>query len=596
LKSLLHLNSYLLRYKWHVGGGLLFIIASNAFALYPAQITRTTIDYLHNAVNLYNTVNHPLMKDFVETAYARLFLLMFGLIIGATILKGLLMFFMRQTIIVMSRHIEYDLKNDIYAHYQKLSQQIFKTNRTGDLMSRISEDVGQVRMYLGPAIMYTLNLIVLFAMVITTMFSINATLSLMSLLPLPFLSYGIYKVSSIINRKSTKIQQQLGVLNSFAQSTFSGIRIIKSYSRENIIEKKLEDESLQYKSFTTDLLKTESLFGPLVTLLIGASNLLTIFVGGLLYMKGEVSLGNIAEFILYVNMLTWPVFSLGWVSSVIQKAAVSQQRINEFLNLKAEIESGSFRPEKLKGKIEFRNVSFTYPESGIKAIQDISFCLVPGESLAITGKTGSGKSTILSLMARLYDPDEGEILVDDVPLKQYDLQWLRNQMGIVQQDVFLFSETIQHNIAFGLKTHYTKADVIDAANDSAILESIENFPEGFETVLGERGITLSGGQKQRISLARAFIKNPALLVLDDCLSAVDTQTESRIISSIKKRMNGKSSILISHRISTINFVSNILVLDDGRIVEQGTHEQLLSSGGTYAELFNKQVSETREQV
>lgn len=589
--SLKHLNKYFLKYKFHLLGGLLFIVLSNIFAIYPAQVTRYTIDYLHEAVWLNNQANGASFKSQLLSQFFEAFFIFFLIIIATTLIKGVFMFFMRQTIIVMSRHIEYDLKNEVYKHYQALPVSFYKRNRTGDLMARISEDVSQVRMYIGPAVMYTLNLIVMFILVIGVMWKVNSNLTLLVLIPLPFLSVGIYFISNIINKKSSKVQEQLSALSSYSQSSFAGIRVIKSFNKEEQNIRQFLTESLSFKSLSLKLMKVDSLFAPVITLLIGASTIITIYIGGKQFINGSITLGNIAEFVIYVNMLTWPVTSIGWVSSIIQKAAVSQQRINEFLNTHSEVKSGNLKLDEHQNiSIKFNRVSFTYPESGIKALEDVSFFVPAGTSLGITGKTGSGKSTIALLIARLYDVDEGEILINDINIKAYDLHSLRNIMGYVPQDVFLFSESIYNNIVFGLNEDKkaNQKQVDDVAQASDILENIKGFTQGYDTMIGERGITLSGGQKQRLSIARALIKNPEILILDDCLSAVDTSTENRILNNLKVRLKNKTALYISHRISTVQHANQLIVIADHGIVEQGTHEELLALGGAYFEQFQSQ--------
>lgn len=589
--SLKHLNKYFLKYKFHLLGGLLFIVLSNIFAIYPAQVTRYTIDYLHEAVWLNNQANGASFKSQLLSQFFEAFFIFFLIIIATTLIKGVFMFFMRQTIIVMSRHIEYDLKNEVYKHYQALPVSFYKRNRTGDLMARISEDVSQVRMYIGPAVMYSLNLIVMFILVIGVMWRVNSHLTLLVLIPLPFLSVGIYFISNIINKKSSKVQEQLSALSSYSQSSFAGIRVIKSFNKEEQNIRQFLTESLSFKSLSLKLMKVDSLFAPVITLLIGASTIITIYIGGKQFINGSITLGNIAEFVIYVNMLTWPVTSIGWVSSIIQKAAVSQQRINEFLNTHSEVKSGNLKLDEHQNiSIKFNRVSFTYPESGIKALEDVSFFVPAGTSLGITGKTGSGKSTIALLIARLYDVDEGEILINDINIKAYDLHSLRNIMGYVPQDVFLFSESIYNNIVFGLNEDKkaNQKQVDDVAQASDILENIKGFTQGYDTMIGERGITLSGGQKQRLSIARALIKNPEILILDDCLSAVDTSTENRILNNLKVRLKNKTALYISHRISTVQHANQLIVIADHGIVEQGTHEELLALGGAYFEQFQSQ--------
>ena len=601
MKSLKYLNKYLLKYKFRLILGILFIAISNVFAIYPPQIIREA----------FNKVEQHLRPDTFEPnesephlAFVTYFtkdmtltdtLLMFGLLVLVmSILKGLFTFFTRQTIIIVSRLIEYDLKNEIYQHYQELDTSFYKRNNTGDIMNRISEDVSRVRMYLGPGIMYSLNLVVLFVLVITTMLSINVKLTLYSLIPLPFLSILIYYVSSMINKKSERVQAQLSDLTTISQESFSGIRILKSFVREVNTQKQFDKASVSYMDKALALVKIEATFMPIMLLLIGLSTILTIYIGGKETIAGNITAGNIAEFVIYVNMLTWPVTAIGWVTSLVQRAAASQTRINDFLMTKPEIVNPTAEKEEIKGSIVFDHVSFTYSNSGTKALQDISFRIDPGKTLAIIGKTGAGKSTIANLICRLFDPTEGSIHINGKDIREINLNELRNNIGYVPQEVFLFSDTIANNIAFGLREGTeTRALIEQAAKDAVIYDSINDFPNKFETRLGERGLTLSGGQKQRISIARAIIKNSHILIFDDCLSAVDTETEARILDNLSKVMATKTSIIISHRISSVRNADEIIVLDKGRIVESGNHDSLIKKKGIYSELFH--IQSLREQ-
>jgi len=523
-------------------------------------------------------------------------LLFFGVVVLLLALTaGVFMYFMRQTIIVMSRLIEFDLRNEIFGHYEKLDLAFYKKNNTGDLMARITEDVSKVRMYLGPAIMYGINLVGLFTMVIYAMLSVSVELTLYALLPLPFLSISIYYVSNLINKKSTAIQQQLSVLNSASQEVYSGIRVIKSYVQELPMARFFSKESETYKDKTMELARVQALFHPLMLLLIGMSTIVTVYVGGLQVIKGNITPGNIAEFVIYVNMLTWPVTAIGWVASIVQQAAASQKRINEFLETKPDIENeeNAISVEKITGKIEFQNVRFVYPDTGIQALRNISFTLQPGERLAIIGRTGTGKTTIADLLLRMYDVTDGQILIDNENIRNYNLSSLRQKIGYVPQDSFLFSDTVAANVAFG--THDAELDKIkEFTKYAAVYQEINGLSKGFDTVVGERGVTLSGGQKQRISIARALIKEPDIIILDDCLSAVDANTEQTILGYLNGALADKTTIIITHRIYSSLQFDKIIVLEDGLISEAGTHEELLASKGFYFEMLEKQKSESEE--
>jgi ATP-binding cassette subfamily B protein len=501
------------------------------------------------------------------------------------------MFFMRQTLIVMSRMIEYDLKNEIYDHYQKLSLSFYKRNKTGDLMNRISDDVSKVRMYLGPAILYSTSLFISISLIIPKMISVSPKLTLYALSPLPILVLAIYKVSSIMNVKSEIVQKQLSKLSSVSQETFSGIRVIKSYVQEKYRANQFVDAADNYKRKSLDLVKVNALFFPLMILLIGLSTLFTIYIGGLEAIAGNIEVGDIATFVIYVNMLTWPVASLGWVTSIVQRAAASQQRINEFLKERPEIINSTVNSKIISGNLSFTNVSFVYPDTGIKALDNLTFELEEGQTLGIIGKIGSGKSTLAELLCRLIDPTSGSIKFGNDRLAALNLQQLRSHIGYVPQESFLFSDTIFNNIAFGHK-NATELQVLDAAKSALIYDNIMTFKEGFNTVVGERGITLSGGQKQRVSIARAFIRNPKFLLFDDCLSAVDTETEELILQNIKKQSLNKTSIIISHRASSLKHAHQIIVLDKGVIIEQGSHTELLTLDGEYASVYKKQLTES----
>lgn len=588
MKDLKFLNKYLLKYKYLLILGTIFIIISNVFAIFPAQIVRYAFNLIQENIGLYKLYNGFSNQSVIYDIFASSIFFYGIIILLMALLRGIFLFLVRQTIIAMSRHIEFDLKNEIYQHYQSLPLSFYRKNNTGDLMARISEDVSRVRMYLGPAIMYGLNLFTLFFMVIPIMFSINTRLTLYSLIPLPLLSVSIYFVNNLIDKRSTEIQRSLSGLSTFVQEAFSGIRVLKAFVREEDSARKFMIESNDYKEKSIRLTFVNALFYPLIVALIGLSVILTVYIGGLEIFKGSISAGHIAEFIIYVNLLTWPVTSVGWVTSIVQRAAASQRRINEFLETRNDIQSVKSLERELNGHIIFDDVSFVYPDSGIKALQNISFEVKPGESIAIIGTTGSGKSTIANLIPRMYDISSGSILIDGVDIKDYSLPGLRSQIGYVPQDVFLFSDSIKNNIAFG-NISLSEEQIYQAARDADLYENINNFPLGFETKLGERGITLSGGQKQRVSIARAIAREPKILILDDSLSAVDTKTENAILNSLKKIMEGRTSIIISHRVSSAKLADKIIVLDDGSVIEQGTNDSLLAANGVYRDLYNKQL-------
>ncbi|HEX8040714.1 MAG TPA: ABC transporter ATP-binding protein [Chryseosolibacter sp.] len=587
MKELRYLNKYLLKYKWHLIFGTLFVIISNAFQIIPAQLVRHSIDLVVDDIQVYRAFNNLDLQQNFFHVFAFGILVYAGLILVMALLRGVFLYFVRQTLIVMSRHIEYDLKNEIFAHYQTLPLSFYRRNNTGDLMNRISEDVSRVRMYLGPAIMYGLTLITLFLMLIPLMFWKSPMLTWYALAPLPLLSLSIFLVNNTIERRSEEIQKSQSRLSTFVQEAFSGIRVLKSFNREHESIGKFSAESEAYKKQSMKLTVAQSLFFPLIMGLIGLSTILTVYEGSTLVINGDMTVGVIAEFIIYVNLLTWPVTSLGWTSSLVQRAEASQKRINEFLKTTSNIVSEKDLVREIQGKIEFRNVSFTYPDTGIKALKNVSFVVHPGESLAIIGTTGSGKSTISNLVSRLYDVREGEILIDDIPIAHYNLNNLRSQIGYVPQDVFLFSDTLYNNIGFGMSDPGDEK-IFQAAKDADVYDNIHAFPQGFQTRIGERGITLSGGQKQRVSIARAVVREPKILMLDDALSAVDTKTENNILNSLKRIMKGRTTIIISHRVSSAKLANKIIVLVDGSIVEVGTHESLLEQEGMYRDLFEKQ--------
>ena len=581
MKALKHLNKYFYKYRYRLIIGILITIIGKIFALFTPRLVGSSINIISDHLN--EEITYEVFKSdlIVNILY----------LLGAAIVAGIFTFLMRQTIINVSRYIEFDLKNEIYKHYQVLSLNFYKSNRTGDLMNRISEDVGKVRMYVGPAIMYTINTITLFAVALIYMIDRSPTLTLYTMLPLPFLSIAIYKLSRLINKRSTIVQQSLSTLSTYSQETFSGISVIKSYGIEPRTNVDFEQLSAENRQKQINLTKVQALFFPLMILLIGISNLIVIYIGGKQYMSGEIeSIGTIAEFIIYVNMLTWPVATVGWVTSLIQQAEASQERINEFLDTEPDIKNTAKTLTPIKGDIEFKNVSFVYPDTNIEALKDISFTLKSGETLAILGKTGSGKSTILDLIGRLYDIDKGSILIDNTIISELNLFSLRESIGYVPQDAFLFSDSIKNNIKFG-KEDASDDDVIEAAKNAKVHKNIIDFSKGYDTVLGERGITLSGGQKQRVSIARAIIKKPDILLFDDCLSAVDTETEEKILKNLVKLTKDKTTIIVSHRVSSAKNADKIIVLEDGKVIESGTHESLINTDGYYNELYTKQLSE-----
>ncbi len=567
--------------------GTLFILFSTVFAIIPATLIRETFNLIETGYKEYINGN----LDFKNIIINDVVFYSAAIIISA-VFRGILMYMMRQTIIVASRNIEYDLKNEVYYHYQTLPIQFYKNNNTGDLMNRISEDVSRVRMYLGPALMYGMNVTILMIMVIPFMFYINSTLAFFSILPLPLLVISIYFVQNIINKRSEKIQESLSDLSTYVQESFSGIRLIKSFVREGNFSNVFKEKSNQYKEKSLDLQFVLALFFPIIMTLIGLSIIITVYVGALEVFEGTLTIGNIAEFLIYVYLLTWPVTALGWITSIVQRASASQKRLNEFLEEKTNIISKENKKIDLKGKLEFQNVSFNYPDTKLVGMDNISFKINPGESIGIIGSTGSGKSTIANSILRLFDIESGKILVDDVNIENLDISFFRKQIGYVPQDVFLFSDTIKNNILFGCEDLDFKK-VEKAAKDADLIRNINSFPDKYETMIGERGITLSGGQKQRISIARAIIKEPKILILDDCLSAVDTNTENIILENLKKIMENRTTIVISHRISSVKLAKKILVIEEGKIIEKGSHKELIKMKGHYYKLYIKQVEEEK---
>ncbi|MCV9933392.1 ABC transporter ATP-binding protein/permease [Flavobacterium sp. LS1R47] len=588
MKELRYLNKYFIKYKYSFSLGIFITIIAQIFSLFTPKLISKSLsaiekfDKLPEAEKASEAVLSFYREELVHNVL---------LIIATTIVAGFLTFLMRQTLIVMSRHIEFDLKNEVFQQYENLSQNFYKQNRTGDLMNRISEDVSKVRMYVGPAVMYTINTFIRFAIVIIYMYNVSPLLTLYTILPLPILSYCIFKLSTEINKRSTVFQQYLSKVSSFTQEIFSGIRVIKAYSLENQHQNNMIDLANESKSKSLNLAKVQSLFGPLMIALIGISNLVVIYFGGVMYINGSIkSLGTIAEFILYVNMLTWPVASLGWVSSMVQEAEASQKRLNEFLKIEPEIKNNNPDHSTIDGTISFENVTYTYEDTNITALNNVTFTVKKGETLAILGKTGSGKSTILSLISRLYDVPQGQITIDGNEISKLNLNDLRNNIGIVPQDAFLFSDSIKNNIKFG-NQNATDEEVIEAAKNAVVHDNIIGFNKQYDTVLGERGITLSGGQKQRVSIARAIIKNPAILLFDDCLSAVDTETEETILNNLFEICKDKTTIIVSHRVSSAKNADKIIILEEGKIIQQGSHNQLINQEGYYSSLYIKQLSE-----
>ena len=582
MKSLRYINKYFVKYKWRFLFGILFTVVNNYFGVQMPAFFSSAIDQFQEQINQ-------------PTNYLWLALELSAIYMGFSLLKGFFLFLMRQTIIVMSRYIEFDLKKEIYGQYQALDQSFYKQNATGDLMNRISEDVGLVRMYTGPGIMYTINLVVSFVLIVGKMITISPSLTVFVLLPLPIMSILIYKVSSTMNKMSLEVQKEQSFLSTLAQESFAGIHIIKAYQREEQITEKVSASAERYKKQSMRLVLVNAFFSPTIIFLIGLSSMIAIYYGGLLTFEKKMTVGGIVAFIMYVTNLTWPFASLGWISSIIQRAAASQQRINEFLLRKPQIEDLSNVPCPLENGLQFDNVSFAYPGSDTSVLQNISFEIHRGQTLAIIGVTGSGKSTICSLLARHFDPTTGQISIDSKALPYYSLQNYRHKIGLVPQDVFLFSDTIADNLKFGVEQKELSMEELEAACKKAhVLHNIQDFQDGFQTILGERGVNLSGGQKQRISIARALLRKPELLILDDCLSAVDTETEEIILDELQKEAATRATIIVSHRISSIRNATNIIVLDQGRIIESGTHDALLSQKGAYYDMYQFQLEQEKK--
>jgi len=579
MKALSYLNKYFRKYKWLLLLGILFILGTNFLAIQMPLVVRDAVNEFKLNFDVDNWLSISL----------KLALIYMVLSLG----KGILLFFTRQTVIKVSRYIEYDLKNEVYQQYQRLNYNFYRKNSTGDLMNRISEDVSKVRMYLGPGVMYTVNLIFLFVFILYAMMSINVKLTLYTLAPLPIMSFLVYKVSSIMNRQSEAAQRQQSKISSLVQESFSGIAVLKAYGGQRKYRENFDENSDLYLAKKMARVKTNAFFIPTITFLIGISTILTIYLGGLLTFEGTITQGDIVAFVFYVNMLTWPFASVGWVTSLVQDAAASQERINEFLGETPEVKTPTDEPFVFNGKIAFENVTYKFPNSGITAIKNLSFEINAGETLAILGRTGSGKSSVINLLMRQFDPTEGVIKIDDKDLKSININDFRKQTGVVPQDVFLFSDTIRNNVTFGLNENMEADDerIKDILRTTHVLHNIEEFEKGLDTKLGERGVNLSGGQKQRLSIARALIRDPKFLIFDDCLSAVDTETEDIILNNLHKSIISKTTLIVSHRVSSIRYADKIIVLDEGEKIEEGTHHELLAKDGVYASIYKRQLLE-----
>lgn len=587
MKELAEINAYLWRYKWRLILGVIFVAAQNYFRiLIPPQFGKA-LDKAMESLNNYKASTDAIEKQTILDAVTGDLMWYALMVLGFAVMMGIFMFMMRQTVIVVSRLIEYDIRKDMFKHYEELDSSFYGQNTTGDLMSRITEDVSKVRMYLGPGILYCLNLVTLFTLAIIYMYSVNPTLTFYALVPMPFLSVSIYLVSSYMNKRSEKIQVQLAKLTTISQEVYSGIRVIKSYVKEGQFQTHFQKETNTYKEKSMDLARVNALFHPLMMVMVSGSILLVVLVGGIEVNKGNITHGNIAEFIIYVNMLTWPFTAIGWIVSIVQQAEASQKRINQFMSTQPTIINPTSNETEVSGEIEFDNVSFTYAGSGIEAIKNVSFKVNKGEKLGIIGRTASGKSTLANLLLRMYDVTEGRILVGGKNISEINLHNLRESIGYVPQDSFLFSDSIYKNVAFGAEDA-TDAEIESITKSAAVYDDIKGLPNGFETILGERGVTLSGGQKQRVSISRALIKKPEIIIMDDCLSAVDTTTEQLILGHLEKELANKTAIIITHRIyKHLNF-DKIIVLDEGELVEYGTPEELVEGRGFYYDLLQKQ--------
>lgn len=570
------------------------MLLSNVFRIWQPRVIREALDLVLSKLESYKSSTEAVQSQIAQDLAGDL-MYFGGLVIVLALSMGIFMYFMRMTIIVMSRLIEYDIRKELFDHYELLDQTFYRKNNTGDLMSRITEDVSKVRMYLGPGILYTINLVSLFVIAISSMLEVSVKLTLYALLPLPILSITIYFVSSLIHKKSAIIQKQLANLNSISQEVYSGIRVIKSYVQERAFGKYFKQESDEFKTMSLDLAKVNALFFPTIVLLIGVSTIITVYIGGIEVSKGNITHGNIAEFVIYINLLTWPVTAIGWIASIVQQASASQMRLNEFLEQSPNVKNEGNLKSPLSGNLAFNKVSFTYPDSGIQAMNQLDFTLKKGEKLMIVGRTASGKSTIADLMVRMYDPSSGKISINGKALQEYDLGHLRKNIAYIPQDVFLFSDTVENNIRFG-NDDATLDQIIKIAEKASINKEIQQLPEAYQTKIGERGVSLSGGQKQRISIARALLKDPDIIILDDCLSAVDSNTEHAILEYLEKALVNKTCIFITHRIPKSIVMDKIIVLADGALLEEGTHDELLSKKGEYAKLYKKQSAQNEEII